>query len=113
MSPRVYRPDHTAHVRRRRAQMAVYGAFGLVVAASAAGMLAVIGSRVPAAWTALVSAAWIGAVVLAAVAVLYLLVALVAWFVYRRRRPDLDAAGAEIVGEFHARIANRHRDDTD
>jgi len=47
MSPRVYRPDHTAHVRRRLAQMAVYEAFGLVVAAAAAGILAVVGSRSP------------------------------------------------------------------
>jgi len=46
----------------------------------------------------------------AGVAVLYLLVTLVAWLVYRRRRPDLDAAGAEIVGELHARIANVRRD---
>ncbi len=112
MPPRVYRPDHTAHIRRRVAQMAVYGAFGLVVAAAAAGMLAVIGSRVPAAWMALVSAAWIADLVLAAVAVLYLLVTLVAWLVYRRRRPELDAAGAEVVGELRARIANLHRDDT-
>jgi hypothetical protein len=114
MPPRVYRPDHTAHVRRRLTQMAVYGTFGLVTAAAAAGSFAVVGSRVPAASTAPVSAAWIAAVVLAAgVAALYLLVTLAAWLVYRRRRPDIDAAGAEIVGELHARIANLHRDDTD
>jgi hypothetical protein len=59
------------------------------------------------------SAAWVTDAVLAAVTVLYLLVTLVAWLIYRRRRPDLDAAGAEIVGELHARIANLHRDDTD
>jgi hypothetical protein len=51
--------------------------------------------------------------VTAGVAVLCPLVTLVAWLVYRRRRPDLDAAGAEIVGELHARIANLHRDYTD
>ncbi len=48
--------------------------------------------------------------VCAAAAVLYLLVTLAAWAVYRRRRADLDGEGAEIVGEMHARIANRHRD---
>jgi hypothetical protein len=37
---------------------------------------------------------------------------LVAWGLYRRRRADLDAEGAEIVGEFHARIANLRRGDT-
>jgi hypothetical protein len=47
MPPRVYRPDHTAHVRRRLAQMAVYGAFGLVIAAAAAGILAVIAAASP------------------------------------------------------------------
>jgi hypothetical protein len=64
VSPRVYRPDHTAHVRRRLAQMTAYGAFGLVVAAAAAGILAVIGSR-PAASNALMSAAWVTDAVLA------------------------------------------------
>jgi uncharacterized membrane protein YdbT with pleckstrin-like domain len=113
MSPRVYRPDHTAHVRRRLTQTAAYGTFGLVIAAAAAGSFAVVGSRVPTAWTALVSANWILDAVAAGVAVLCLLVTLVAWLVYRRRRPDLDAARAEIVGELHARIANLHRDDTD
>jgi hypothetical protein len=112
MPPHVYRPDHTAHVRRRLTQMAAYATFGLVIAA-AAGILAAIGSRAPAAWKAPVSAAWILDALLAAVAVLYLLVTLLAWLAYRGRRPDLDAAGAEIVGELHARIANLHRDDTD
>ena len=58
MPPRVYRPDRTAHVRHRLAQIAVYATFGLAVAAAAAGILAVIGIRVPTAWKALVSAAW-------------------------------------------------------
>jgi hypothetical protein len=60
-----------------------------------------------------VSAASVLDAVGAGVAVLYLLVTLAAWLVYRRRRPDLPAAGAEAVGEIRARIANRHRDDTD
>jgi hypothetical protein len=93
--------------------MAVHGTFGLVVAAAAAGILAVVGSRAPAASKALVSAAWVADAVLAAVAVLYLLVTLAVRLVYRRRRADLDAAGAEIVGELNARIGNLHRDDTD
>jgi hypothetical protein len=44
--------------------MTAYGAFGLVVAAAAAGILAVIGSR-PAASNALMSAAWVTDAVLA------------------------------------------------
>jgi hypothetical protein len=51
--------------------------------------------------------------VLTAVAVLYLLVTVAAWALYRRRRADLDAAGAEAVGELHARIANVRRDNAD
>jgi hypothetical protein len=49
--------------------------------------------------------------VLTTLAVLYLLVTLAAWRVYRRRRADLDAAGAEVVGELHARSADLRRDD--
>jgi hypothetical protein len=86
----------------------------MAVAAAAAGILAVVGSRVtPPVGEALVSAASVLDAVAAGVAVLYLLVTLVAWLVYRRRRPDPDAAAAEIVGELRARIANLHRDDTD
>ncbi len=110
MSPLVYDPDHTAHIRRRLSRMAVTGLIGLAVAAAAAGVLAMMGSRAGDASGGLVTAAWVIDAVCAAVAVLYLLVTLAALAVYRRRRGDLDAEGAEIVGEMHARIANRHRD---
>jgi len=111
MSPLVYDPDHTAHIRRRLSRMAVTGLIGLAVAAAAAGVLAMMGSRAgDSSGGGLVTAAWVIDAVCAAVAVLYLLVTLAALAVYRRRRADLDAEGAEIVGEMHARIANRHRD---
>jgi hypothetical protein len=110
MPPRVYHPDHTAHIRRRLTRMAVTGLIGLAVAAAAAGVLAMMGSRAGDSSSGLVTAAWVADAACAAVAVLYLLVTLAAWAVYRRRRADLDAEGAEIVGETQARIANRHRD---
>jgi len=110
MSPLVYDPDHTPHIRRRLSRMAVTGLIGLAVAAAAAGVLAMMGSRAGDSSGGLVTAAWVIDAVCAAAAVLYLLLTLAAWAVYRRRRADLDAEGAEIVGEMHARIANRHRD---
>jgi uncharacterized membrane protein len=75
-----------------------------------AGVLAIVGSRAGDSWGGLFTAAWVVDAVCAAVAVVYLLVTLAAWAVYRRRRGDLDAEGAEAVGEMHARTANRHRD---
>jgi MFS family permease len=111
MPPRVYHPDHTAEIRRRLTLMAVYGLTGLVGAAVAAGLLAVLYSGANDSWEALETAAWIADAVLATLAVLNLLVTLLAWRVYRWRRVDLDAAGAEAVGELHARIANVRRDD--
>ncbi|WP_274535260.1 hypothetical protein [Pseudofrankia asymbiotica] len=41
------------------------------------------------------------------------MITVVAWGVYRRRRAELDAAGAEAVGEFHAHLTVARRDDTD
>ena len=43
--PRLYHPNHTAHLRQRLTQTAVHGIIGLLVAAAAAGILAIIGSR--------------------------------------------------------------------
>ena len=54
-----YRPDHTAHVRRRLAPDGRLRSVRPVVAAGAAGILAVIGSRALAASKALMSAAWV------------------------------------------------------
>lgn len=48
------------------------------------------------------TAAWTADAVLATLAVLNLLVTLLAWRVYRRQRGDLDAPGAEVVGQLHA-----------
>jgi hypothetical protein len=104
MPPRVYHPA-TAHIRGRLAQMAVYDVTGLVIAVVAAGVIAIVASTAGGAWGALVTAGWVADGVLAAVAVLNLLVTLATWGRYRRQCADLDAAGAEVVGELHTRIA--------
>ena len=69
--------------------------FALVVAAAV--VLAIVGDRTGEAWSGLVTVAWVVAAVGAAVAVLYLLVTLVAWAVYRRRERATRRPGAEIV----------------
>ncbi len=106
--PRTYHPDHI----RRLTQM-VYGLIGLVIAAVAGGVIAIAAGIAGGAWGALVTAAWIADGLLAAVSVGEP-AGHAGWCggVYRRRRAELDAAGAEVVGEFHARIANRRREDT-
>ncbi|MEV4706823.1 hypothetical protein [Actinoplanes sp. NPDC049316] len=112
MSARVYRPDHTAHIRHRLAQLAVHGAVGLVIAFCAAGVLAFLGFQAGDGPGWLIGLTWYAVGAVAVLALLTLGVALVGWLVYRRRRADLDAAGAEVIGEFHARMANRRRDDS-
>ncbi|OAA18462.1 hypothetical protein UG55_111130 [Frankia sp. EI5c] len=92
--------------------MAIVGATGLVVAAVAAGITAVVG-RASDVWDALLAAAWIIDAVLAGVATVYLVITVVPWGVYRRRRAELDAAGAEAMGEFQARSTLSHHDDPD
>jgi len=110
--PRVYHHDHTANVRRRLVQMASYGVIGLLVASAAAGIMA-ISDRSGGESSAAFTAAWIADGALAAVALVYLLVTFVAWGLYRRKRADRDAAGAEAVGELRARIANIRGDNAD
>jgi len=113
MPRRVYHADHTAHLRQRLAQRALHGLAGLVLAAIGAGATAIVASRANGKWTSLVTITWIAGAVAAAVAVLYLLATLLLWGIYRRRRAELDAAGAEANGELHARIANLRRDGSD
>jgi hypothetical protein len=55
--------------------------------------------------------AWYGVGAVVGLSLPSLLLALAGWIRYRRRRADLDAAGAEAVGELHARMANAGRDD--
>lgn len=105
-----YHPDHTAHIRRRLADQVIFGTVGLVVTAMAAGVLVLIGGRLDAAPAVVRQLVWIAVAVSGGISVLVLVVSAGRWRVYRRRRADLDAEGAEIMGELKARTARRRAD---
>lgn len=56
--------------------------------------------------SALPQVTWYPVVALAVLSGLSLLVTAALWILYRRRRADLHAAGAEAIGELLARPAN-------
>jgi uncharacterized membrane protein len=85
----------------------VHGIVGPVLASATAGILTVIDAVSGDSWPTLMTVAWVLDAAYAVLAALYLVLTAVAWLVYRRRRAHLDAAGAEVVGEPLARIANR------
>jgi len=111
MPARVYHPDHTAHIRHRLSQMAIHGAAGLIVAAGAAGVLALIDTQAGDSYDGISRIAWYGVATVVGLSLLTLLLTLAGWIRYRRHRPDLDAAGAEAIGELYARMANARHDD--
>ena len=102
--PRVYRADHTAHIRDRLTRQAVYFTTGVIIAVLGAVSFAFLLSMLPEAAHTLTAIAWGLVIVLAMVAGLGLLITGVEYLVYRRRRADLDAAGAEVIGELYARL---------
>jgi hypothetical protein len=104
---RVYNPDHTAHIRAIIRRMAVDGLIGLGVAAVAAGALLALDEDLHGKFGWWVWAVWIAVAVLAGIGLICLAAALVCAVVYRRRRADLDAAGAEAAGELRAKLANQ------
>lgn len=113
MAGKVYRPDHTAHIRAELARAATYFATGLfvVLAAAVATVLVfqVTDGSSASAW--LLRALWIVGSLAVTVSLTGLVLTLVRWLRYLHRRADLDAAGAEAVGELYARLANRrHRE---
>lgn len=109
MPRRVYHPDHTGDIRQQLKRMTAIGAIGLLVDAVAAGIVLIIADVAEAGW--LTRIAWVAVAMLLVVCLIFLAATAVFWAVYRRRRADLDAAGAEAVGEFLARTANRGRPD--
>ncbi|MET7398011.1 hypothetical protein ABZS66_31425 [Dactylosporangium sp. NPDC005572] len=110
MARTVYRPDHTAHIRAELARSAWYFATGLFVVLAAAGatfmVVEVAGVSSRPVW---LGQLWIAGTFAATVSLAGLLVVLLRWWWYLRRRTELDAAGAEAVGEVYARLANRRR----
>ena len=110
MAGRVYRPDHTAHIRAELARSAMYFASGLVVVAAAAETTLLIGqvTDLSAAPGWLMRALWIVGAFAVTVSLAGLATVLVRWLAYLRRHAELDAEGAEHIGEINARLANRN-----
>jgi cytochrome c biogenesis protein CcdA len=102
--PRVYRPDHTAGIRHRLKAMLRYFVTGAAVVLTGAVAVAIIAAQFGDEDRTLVTVAWLVVIVALLVAALGLVMTLVLYLVYRRRRADLDAAGAEAEGELQARI---------
>ncbi|MFI5888509.1 hypothetical protein ACIA5D_00130 [Actinoplanes sp. NPDC051513] len=108
--PRVYRADHTAHIRDRLKRQALHFTSGVIMAVLGAITFAVLQSLQDAAPHTLTTVGRRLVILLALVAGLGLLVTGAQYLVYRRRRADLDAAGAEAIGELYARL---HRPESD
>jgi hypothetical protein len=102
--PKVYNPDHTAHIRDRLKKQALYFATGAAVTLLSVVVLRVMtnsAGEVNRTLTLLIS--WLVRISLL-LSALGLLITLASYRAYRRRRADLDAAGAEALGEEQARI---------
>ncbi|MEV6596352.1 hypothetical protein AB0M36_05720 [Actinoplanes sp. NPDC051346] len=104
---RIYLADHTAHIRGQFKRSALHCVGGLGMA----GLLGVVhlivfSTIVQSRHAFLEAAAWGAIIILGLLSVLGLAFIGVLYLVYRRRRPDLDAAGAEASGE---RLARLHR----
>jgi hypothetical protein len=102
--PRIYRADHTAHIRDRLKSQALYFSTGVIMAVLGAIAVAVLRSLLGEAHHALTVAVWGLVIVLAVVSGFGLTLTGIEYLVYRRRRAGLDAAGAEVIGELYARL---------
>lgn len=109
MVARVYQPDHTGHIRQRLKSMWLYFTTGIVIALLGAAMILWIAGRFKGRYNVLVTVVWMVDIAAFLVAAIGLLITLIMYLVYRRRRADLDAAGAEVDGEFRARLHLRRR----
>ena len=110
----VYNPDHTAFVRELIKRLRNLGLTGLALTAMSAVALAVIMQIGTPAPTGLTRTVWMGVCFVGALSMVTLAAA--GWWgvLYSWRRADLDARGAEAVGEFKARLVNEYdRHDTD
>ncbi|MFD1364511.1 hypothetical protein [Actinoplanes sichuanensis] len=107
---RIYHGDHTAHLRQQLKDRALYFAAGTGVAVCAAmanwfvvSLLDGHGRLAAVLWGLNIAIGLIAVSGLAVTAALYL--------IYLWRRPELDAAGAEVVGEAYARLHAARKDD--
>ncbi|MBM0230495.1 hypothetical protein JNW91_00570 [Micromonospora sp. STR1_7] len=114
---RIYDPDHTADIRLLLRKLVIRGVIGLVLVNIFAvfPMFVLDDSREAATESDLIvwilRIAWIFIALLFVVSMVSLASAGIGWIAYRRRRAELDAAGAEAVGEVRARLAYLPSDD--
>jgi hypothetical protein len=106
--PRIYRGDHTAHIRQRLVGQLRHFAGGVVGAALAAGFnLVLLPVLVGAPGGVLGAVVWVMVLVLAGTGMLGMALTGVQYLLYRRNRAEVDAAGAEVMGELAARMHRR------
>jgi hypothetical protein len=108
--PRIYRADHTAHIRDRLKRQTLHFSIGAALAVLSAVMVAMLVPLAGEGHPTLSGAAWGLVVAVLVVSGIGLAITGVEYLVYRRRRADLDAAGAEVIGELNARL-HRPKDD--
>ena len=108
--PRIYRADHTAHIRDRLKTQALHYSIGVIMASVGSAVFAILSSQWGEVNHTLAVVAWGLVIVLAVVSGVGLLLVGVEYLIYRSRRAELDAAGAEVIGELHARL-HRPNDD--
>ncbi|MFI5496031.1 hypothetical protein [Actinoplanes sp. NPDC051859] len=102
--PRIYHADHTAHIRRRLRTETIRFSAGLLAAVLLAVGNGILAARLDGRHATLTAAVWWADGLLIIISLLGLALAGAQYVVYRRRRPDLDAAGAEAMGERAARL---------
>ena len=106
-APRVYQPDHTAHIRERLKAMLLRSAVGIAFALVFAVLIRWQTAGLDDRFHTVAAVAWWIDIVLLLVSTLGVVMTLVLYLIYRRRRAELDAAGAEAIGEFRARLHRR------
>jgi hypothetical protein len=80
---------------------------GAAIAATEGTMIGNLTARLDDWYRTVVALAWLVDIVALLVAALGLLMTLILYLIYRRRRPYLDAVGAEVDGERRARMHRR------
>jgi hypothetical protein len=107
---RIYHGDHTAHLRQQLKDRALYFAAGTVVAVCAAIANWFIVSHLDG-HRRLAAVLWGLNIALGLIAALGLAITAALYLIYLWRRPELDAAGAEVVGEAYARLHAERKDE--
>ena len=108
--PRIYHADHTAHIRRRLRTETIRFSAGLLAAILLAVINGVLAAQIRRPQRHPDHRRWWADALLIVISLLGLALTGAQYVVYRRRRPDLDAAGAEAMGERAARLHYRSDD---